>query len=191
MKHGIGSLSLQWVSGTYDYGVAYSPGEQGNAAFLSALENASTLTFDYTTPPAGTGNYFGLGIVVNAQQAGLTSCFLPAPRRLAVASHRQQSTGVQRPRRLPPSRLPTAGALVIFSSVSFLILTIPPPALRSTWIISRSRPRRNRRPSPWRVWAGPACSCSAAASPSRNFLSDFASTPPGISRVGVFAWTVP
>ena len=61
-----GSLSMQWISGTYDY-ATYSPGEQGNAAFLSALENATTLTFDYTTPPAGTGNYFGLGIVVNAQ----------------------------------------------------------------------------------------------------------------------------
>ena len=61
-----GSLSMQWVSGTYDF-AAYSPGEQGNAAFLSALENATTLTFDYTTPPAGTGNYFGLGIVLNYQ----------------------------------------------------------------------------------------------------------------------------
>jgi hypothetical protein len=61
-----GSLSLQWVSGTYDF-AAYSPGEQGNAAFLTALENASTLTFDFTTPPAGTGNYFGLGIVLNYQ----------------------------------------------------------------------------------------------------------------------------
>ena len=60
-----GSLSLVWQSGTYDY--IYSPGEQGNALFLSALENASTLTFDYTTPPAGTGNYFSLGLVLNYQ----------------------------------------------------------------------------------------------------------------------------
>jgi len=59
-----GSLSMQWTSGTYDY-AAYSPGEQGNAAFLSALENGTSLTFDYTTPPPGAGNYFGLGIVVN------------------------------------------------------------------------------------------------------------------------------
>jgi hypothetical protein len=58
-----GSLSLQWVSGTYD--TVDSPGEQGNAAFLAALENATTLTFDYTTPAAGTGNYFQLGIVLN------------------------------------------------------------------------------------------------------------------------------
>jgi len=59
-----GSASLQWLSGTFDY-AAYSPGEQGNAAFLAALENASTLTFDYTTPAAGTGNYFQPGIVLN------------------------------------------------------------------------------------------------------------------------------
>jgi len=60
-----GSLSLTWGSGTYDN--IDSPGEQGNAAFLSALEQASTLTYEYTTPPAGTGSYFQLGLVLNYQ----------------------------------------------------------------------------------------------------------------------------
>lgn len=61
-----GSASLTWVSGSFDY-VFFSPGEQGNAPFLAALEGASALTFDFTTPPAGTGNYFQLGLVVNYQ----------------------------------------------------------------------------------------------------------------------------
>jgi hypothetical protein len=60
-----GSESLTWVSGTYDY--AYYANENGNAAFLAALESASTLSYDYTTPAAGTGNYFQLNLQLNYQ----------------------------------------------------------------------------------------------------------------------------
>jgi hypothetical protein len=61
-----GSESLTWVSGSYDYAY-FSPGEQGNAPFIAALENASTFTFDYQTPPPGTGSYFQLNLVLNYQ----------------------------------------------------------------------------------------------------------------------------
>jgi MYXO-CTERM domain-containing protein len=67
-----GSLQVAWNSGTFNY--FFSPGEQGNAAFLAALGTtagatatpaAGTVTFDFTQPPPGTGNYFQLGLVLN------------------------------------------------------------------------------------------------------------------------------
>jgi hypothetical protein len=61
-----GSVGLTWQSGTFD-SVMLTPGEQGNAAFLNALETAGTLSFDYTTPEAGEGTYFQLGLVLNYQ----------------------------------------------------------------------------------------------------------------------------
>lgn len=57
-----GSLSLT-SSGT-TYGYIYSPGEQGNAAFLTELQSNSTLLIDYV-PPAASGGYFQLGVVFN------------------------------------------------------------------------------------------------------------------------------
>ncbi|HTS19292.1 MAG TPA: proprotein convertase P-domain-containing protein [Verrucomicrobiae bacterium] len=66
---GPGSLSIQWggISNS-NYGVAsFSPFEQGNAAFVAALEQASVLTFDYTTPVQGTGTYFEAGVVASYQ----------------------------------------------------------------------------------------------------------------------------
>jgi subtilisin-like proprotein convertase family protein len=62
-----GALSLQWVSGTYDF-AAFSPGEQSNSDFLAALEmTGKLLTFDYTTPTNNGGSYFLLGIAINCQ----------------------------------------------------------------------------------------------------------------------------
>jgi hypothetical protein len=68
-----GSLGASWISGTYNF--FYGPGEQGNATFLSALGTSNTgagytaasgfVAIDYTKPPAGTGNYFSLGVVLN------------------------------------------------------------------------------------------------------------------------------
>jgi hypothetical protein len=69
-----GSMQTVWGSGTYDF--FSGPGEQGNQAFLSALDpgaiaGSSTaaysgiLTVSYTKPPAGTGNYFQLGLLLN------------------------------------------------------------------------------------------------------------------------------
>ena len=67
-----GSLQLVWNSGAFNY--IFSPGEQGNAPFLAALgttasatatPGAGTITFDFTQPPPGTGNYYQLGLVLN------------------------------------------------------------------------------------------------------------------------------
>ena len=58
-----GCLALSWTNGGYDF--IYSPNESGNRPFLTELESCQVLTFEYTTPPAGTGNYFSLGIVLN------------------------------------------------------------------------------------------------------------------------------
>ncbi|HEY1629581.1 MAG TPA: PEP-CTERM sorting domain-containing protein, partial [Tepidisphaeraceae bacterium] len=46
-----------------------SPGEQGNAAFLTALHTNPQVSFDFTlpaTPPAVTNAFFQLGIVINS-----------------------------------------------------------------------------------------------------------------------------
>jgi hypothetical protein len=64
---GPGALAVTWHSGNFDY--LYSPGEQGNAAFLSALDTTGTVFVDYTTPPPGTGNYFQLQLVLNYANA--------------------------------------------------------------------------------------------------------------------------
>ncbi len=61
-----GSLSITHASNTF--GVAsYSPAENGNTALIAALEQASSLFFDYTTPVQGTGTFFQAGIAVNCQ----------------------------------------------------------------------------------------------------------------------------
>ncbi len=62
-----GSLSATWNTDTYDF--LFSAGEQGNPAFLSALGTNGTIKFDFTQPPAGTGNYFQLGLVLNYNDA--------------------------------------------------------------------------------------------------------------------------
>lgn len=60
------SLQIQHV--TTNFGVAsFAPYEETNANFITALTNASVLTFDYTTPTQGTGTYFQAGIVVDCQ----------------------------------------------------------------------------------------------------------------------------
>ena len=64
-----GALAVQWSApaGNFAYGPS-SPGEQGNASFLAALQQSGmVLTFDYTTPTNNGGSYFGPGIVVNCQ----------------------------------------------------------------------------------------------------------------------------
>lgn len=69
-----GAVQATWFSGSYDF--VAGPGEQGNQQFLSAIDpgavaNTSlaaytgTITIQYTRPPAGTGNYFQLGILLN------------------------------------------------------------------------------------------------------------------------------
>ena len=60
-----GSLQITQVSATSFDNSILSQGEQGNATFLSALEAASTLTYQYTTPTTSGGNFFGVGIVLN------------------------------------------------------------------------------------------------------------------------------
>jgi hypothetical protein len=69
-----GSLAVTWVSGSYDNN-EFSPGEQGNAAFRTAIglpaTGASsgtvtgTIKMDYTKPTTGVGTYFQLGMLVN------------------------------------------------------------------------------------------------------------------------------
>lgn len=69
-----GSMQTVWGSGGYNF--FYGPGEQGNQAFMSAIDPGAVagvsaaaysgvLTVDYTKPPPGTGNYFQLGLVLN------------------------------------------------------------------------------------------------------------------------------
>ena len=58
-----GALALTQVSGAFDY--VFSQGESGNAPFLAALENATGLKFQYTTPALQPGNYYQLGIALN------------------------------------------------------------------------------------------------------------------------------
>lgn len=69
-----GSMQTVWNSGSYNY--FYGPGEQGNQSFLSAIDPGAVagvsaaaysgmLTVQYTKPPAGSGNYFQLGVVLN------------------------------------------------------------------------------------------------------------------------------
>jgi subtilisin-like proprotein convertase family protein len=60
-----GSLAVQWASNNFIQPFSYGPQEATNTAFITALEQATSLTFDYTTPPQGSGTYFELGILVN------------------------------------------------------------------------------------------------------------------------------
>ena len=61
-----GALSIVWASNTF--GVAsYSPYETSNTAFIASMLQASSVSFDYTTPVQGTGTYFEAGIVVDCQ----------------------------------------------------------------------------------------------------------------------------
>jgi subtilisin-like proprotein convertase family protein len=61
-----GSLNITWTNG--NYGVAsYGPTEQNNGAFMAEVLQPATVTFDYVTPPAGSGTYFELGLVVDCQ----------------------------------------------------------------------------------------------------------------------------
>jgi hypothetical protein len=59
-----GSLLETQSTGTYNFD--YSPGEQGNSAFLAALGTSGTLSLDFTMPANNGGNYFSLGVVINA-----------------------------------------------------------------------------------------------------------------------------
>lgn len=70
----LGSMTVTVGPNAGTYGFFYSPGEQGNAAFLSALgtvnnggagytASSATVEFDFVPPSAGT--YFSLGIVLN------------------------------------------------------------------------------------------------------------------------------
>ncbi len=58
-----GSLQLVWLSGSFDY--IFSQGEQANAAFMAAMMFNNQIQITYNKPPPGSGNYFGLGIVLN------------------------------------------------------------------------------------------------------------------------------
>src|SRR5690606_20515317 len=64
--------SVVWNADTFNY--FFSQGEQANAAFMTAIGGATDsigsgvsgeIVFDYTKPPAGNGNYFQLGVVLN------------------------------------------------------------------------------------------------------------------------------
>ena len=59
-----GSLLITQDSGTYNFD--YGPGEQSNSAFLAALGTSGTLALDFTMPANNGGNYFSLGVVINA-----------------------------------------------------------------------------------------------------------------------------
>jgi hypothetical protein len=58
-----GSLSVVWNSGAFNY--IFSAGQQGNTALLNRLGQTGQIRFNYTQPPAGTGNYIDLGVVFN------------------------------------------------------------------------------------------------------------------------------
>jgi hypothetical protein len=67
-----GSLQAVWQNGAFDY--VFSQGQQGNAAFRTALGTSPSggwtaasgvIAIDYTLPPPGSGNYFQLGLVLN------------------------------------------------------------------------------------------------------------------------------
>lgn len=56
-------LNVTWVSGSYN--AFLSPGEQGNTALMNKLGTSGILQASITTPPAGTGNYFQLLLLLN------------------------------------------------------------------------------------------------------------------------------
>jgi hypothetical protein len=58
-----GSLGVTWVSGTFNY--VFSGDLASNTAVRNLLTPGGSIAFDYTRPPAGTGNYFQLGVVFN------------------------------------------------------------------------------------------------------------------------------
>ncbi|HWB53776.1 MAG TPA: hypothetical protein VG722_06275, partial [Tepidisphaeraceae bacterium] len=70
-----GSEQITWQPAAGTYGFFYSPGEQTNAGFLSAIDPGSstgnlvsysgTIEIDTILPPPGTGNYFSIGLVLN------------------------------------------------------------------------------------------------------------------------------
>ena len=60
-----GSLACQWASNNYVTPFSYGPDESTNTAFITALEQATSLTFEFTTPTNNGGNYFQLGVLVN------------------------------------------------------------------------------------------------------------------------------
>jgi subtilisin-like proprotein convertase family protein len=70
-----GSLNITHASNNFGV-VSYSPAENANTALITMLEKASSLSFDYTTPTAGTGTYFQAGITVNCQ--GVQTNVFPA-----------------------------------------------------------------------------------------------------------------
>jgi subtilisin-like proprotein convertase family protein len=63
---GGGSLAITHASNTFGV-VSYSPAENGNTTLIALLEKASSLSFDYTIPTAGTGTFFQAGIAINCQ----------------------------------------------------------------------------------------------------------------------------
>lgn len=58
-----GSLQVTVVSGAYDS--VGGPGEQNNAAFLSTLASASTLSIDFTEPTPAAASYFQILLLLN------------------------------------------------------------------------------------------------------------------------------
>ncbi|HVM59765.1 MAG TPA: PKD domain-containing protein [Verrucomicrobiae bacterium] len=60
-----GSLAVQWASNNFIQPFSYSPDESTNAAFIAALEQGASLTFEYTPPTNSSGSYFQLGVLVN------------------------------------------------------------------------------------------------------------------------------
>ncbi len=93
-----GSLSLQWdhTVGNYN-GIAYSPGEAYNPAFMSAIDPGSiaayqapsygvgatvagsgTITMIYTVPDNEGGNYFQLGVDLSYDADGYYKYFFPS-----------------------------------------------------------------------------------------------------------------
>ena len=80
-----GSLQIVHMAGT-NFGVlSFSPSEESNANFIAAVENASVLTFDYTTPTQGSGTYFQAGIVVD-YQGGYDQLFPLTPATTVTGS---------------------------------------------------------------------------------------------------------
>lgn len=76
-----GALTYTIASGTYDN--VLSPGEQGNAAFLSTI-SGTTVTVDYTATVSG-GNYFQLLVLLNGS----------GPGYLAISPDAGTTTGTQ------------------------------------------------------------------------------------------------
>jgi hypothetical protein len=84
-----GSMNVTWQAGTYTF--FYAPDVHTNQGFLNALGKRGRIIFENTQPPAGTGNYFQLGIVFN-YDGHFDQFFPPAGGTVDLGDGRFQSS---------------------------------------------------------------------------------------------------